>query len=49
MLMDPDLFIVAKNYEKFIRNKLESCEVIGTRWTIVKTHKFHNHPSPHHL
>ena len=47
MLMDPDLFLIDKNYYEFFRKKLETYELLGTRWTIVKTHKFHNFPTPH--
>ena len=47
MLMDPDLFIVDKNYYSFIKRNLEIYSVIGTRWTILKTHKFHCFPTPH--
>ena len=47
MLMDPDLFIIDKNYFEFIKRNLITHSVIGTRWTILKTHKFHNFPTPH--
>ena len=47
MLMDPDLFIIEKNYYEFITEKLKSNNIIGTRWTILKTHKFHSFPTPH--
>jgi len=47
MLMDPDLFLIDENYYDFFRKKLETHDLLGTRWTIVKTHKFHNFPTPH--
>ena len=47
MLMDPDLFLIDNNYYNYFRKKLETHDLLGTRWTIVKTHKFHNFPTPH--
>ena len=47
MLMDPDLFIIEKDYYEFITEKLRTNNIIGTRWTILKTHKFHSFPTPH--
>lgn len=47
ILLDPDFFITDVNYQSYLRDKLNDYDIIGTRWTIVKTHKFHNFPTPH--
>ena len=49
IVMDPDFMIVNKQYSRILREKLDSYHLIGTRWTVVKTHKFHNFPSPHFI